>query len=175
MDPSTTRTKGSNSPRSALKNHSRKSSAPPLGPHSKSIRGQCTATWGSPGRAPKAISSTLGWVAAVNATESPSQLRPALIHRTWINVCSALTAASVGMMQLSGAGLGLLRHRSRPSAHLRDAIFWVYSRYRALSTFRRHSLVGLCRIATETHVSLADSLSQNRLKRGGPPANVSQE
>ena len=25
----------------------------------------------------------LGWVAAVRATESPSQLRPALIHRTW--------------------------------------------------------------------------------------------
>jgi hypothetical protein len=42
-------------------------------------------------------------VAAVNATESPSQLRPALIHRTWINVSSALTAASVGMLQLSGA------------------------------------------------------------------------
>ena len=38
MDPSTTRTKGSNSPRSALKNHSRKSSVPPVRPHSKSIR-----------------------------------------------------------------------------------------------------------------------------------------
>ncbi|WP_241524354.1 hypothetical protein [Mycobacterium paraense] len=44
-------------------------------------------------------------MAAVNATESPSQLSPALIHRTWINVSSALTAASVGMTQLSGAGL----------------------------------------------------------------------
>ena len=31
----------------------------------------------------------LGWVAPVNATESPSQLRPALIHRTWIRVSSA--------------------------------------------------------------------------------------
>src|SRR3954449_13156661 len=97
MDPSTTRTNGSNSPRSALKNHSRKSSAPPLGPHSKSIRGQWTAILGSPGRAPSAISSMLGWVAAVNATESPSQLNPALIQRTWINASSALTAASLGM------------------------------------------------------------------------------
>src|SRR6201999_1971666 len=103
-DPSATSTNGSSSPRSALKNHSRKSSAPPVGPHSKSINGQWTATLGRPGRAPRAISSTLGWVAAVNATESPSQLRPALIQRTWINVSSALTAASVGMLQLSGAG-----------------------------------------------------------------------
>jgi hypothetical protein len=39
----------------------------------------------------------LGWVAAVSATESPSQLRPALIHKTWIRVCSALTAAGVGI------------------------------------------------------------------------------
>ena len=31
----------------------------------------------------------LGWVAAVSATESPSQLSPALIHRTWIRVSSA--------------------------------------------------------------------------------------
>ena len=74
---------------------------PASGPHSKSISGQCTAILGRPGRAPRAISSMLGWVAAVNATESPSQLRPALIHSTWINVSSALTAASVGMPQLS--------------------------------------------------------------------------
>src|SRR3954452_7008786 len=94
IDPSTTRTNGSSSPRSALKNHSRKSSAPPLGPHSKSISGQCTATFGSPGRAPSAISSMLGWVAAVRATESPSQLRPALIQSTWIKVSSAASAAS---------------------------------------------------------------------------------
>ena len=97
IDPSTTSTNGSSSPRSALKNHSRKSSAPPFGPHSKSIRGQCTAIFGSPGSAPSAISSMLGCVAAVSATESPSQLRPALIHRTWIKVSSALTAASVGI------------------------------------------------------------------------------
>lgn len=42
MDPSTTSTKGSISPRSPLKNHSMKVSAPPTGPHSKSIRGQWT-------------------------------------------------------------------------------------------------------------------------------------
>src|SRR5271163_1990223 len=104
IEPSTTSTNGSSSPRSALKNHSRKSSAPPVGPHSKSISGQCTAILGRPGSAPSAISSILGWVAAVSATESPSQLRPALIHRTWIKVSSALTAASVGIAQLSGPG-----------------------------------------------------------------------
>ena len=57
-------TNGSSSPRSALKNHSRKSSAPPSGPHSKSISGQWTAIFGRPGRAPSAISSMLGCVAA---------------------------------------------------------------------------------------------------------------
>ena len=88
IDPSTTRTNGSSSPRSALKNHSMKSSAPPTGPHSKSISGQCTAILGSPGSAPRAISSMLGWVAAVSATESPSQLSPALIQRTWTTASS---------------------------------------------------------------------------------------
>jgi hypothetical protein len=58
-----------------------KVSAPLSGPHSKSISGQCTAIFGSPGNAPRTISSMLGCVAAVRATESPSQLRPALIQR----------------------------------------------------------------------------------------------
>src|SRR5690349_20672499 len=31
----------------------------------------------------------LGWVAAVSATESPSQLRPALIHKMWTTVSGA--------------------------------------------------------------------------------------
>src|SRR3984957_7616252 len=56
-------------------------SAPCSGPHSKSMSGQCTATLGSPGRAPRTISSMLGWVAAVSATESPPQLRPPFIQR----------------------------------------------------------------------------------------------
>ena len=38
----------------------------------------------------------LGWVAAVRATESPSQLSPALIHRTWMTVSSG--GASVVVM-----------------------------------------------------------------------------
>ena len=101
MEPSTTSTNGSSSPRSALKNHSMKSSAPPTGPHSKSMRGQCTAIFGRPGSAPSAISSMLGWVAAVSATESPSQLSPALIQRMWMTVSSggasvAVTASSRG-------------------------------------------------------------------------------
>ena len=83
IDPSTTSTNGSSSPRSALKKLSRKSSLDPIGPASKSISGQCTATFGRPGSAPSAISSMLGWVAAVSATESPSQDRPALIQRMW--------------------------------------------------------------------------------------------
>src|SRR5580658_9938162 len=91
IDPSITSTNGSSSPRSALKNHSRKSSAPPTGPHSKSMSGQWTAILGRPGNAPRAISSMLGCVAAVSATESPSQLNPALIQRTWT------TASSVGV------------------------------------------------------------------------------
>src|SRR5450759_2627506 len=43
IDPSTTSTNGSSSPRSALCHHSMKLSAPCSGPHSKSISGQCTA------------------------------------------------------------------------------------------------------------------------------------
>ncbi len=81
IEPSTTSTNGSSSPRSAWKKYSMKSLLLPTGPLSKSISGQCTATFGSPGSAPSAISSMLGWVAAVRATESPSQLSPALIHR----------------------------------------------------------------------------------------------
>src|SRR3954463_11328602 len=112
MDPSTTRTNSSSSPRSALKNHSRKSSAPPFGPHSKSISGQWTATLGRPGSAPSAISSMLDWVAAVRATESPSQLRPALIHRTWIRTSSAASSASrVGAYGISATSRGHLLDR----------------------------------------------------------------
>src|SRR3954454_10693988 len=112
MEPSTTSTKGSSSPRSALRNHSRKSSAPPCEPHSKSISGQCTATFGSPGSAPSAISSMLGWVAAVSATESPSQLSPALIQRTWTVVCSAATASAVGMAHIPSGPAGLESHHA---------------------------------------------------------------
>ena len=67
---------------------------------SKSISGQCTATLGSPGSAPSTMSSMLGWIAAVNATESPSQLSPALIHSMWTTGSSRSgeppLAASVG-------------------------------------------------------------------------------
>jgi hypothetical protein len=41
---------------------------------------------GRPGRAPRAISSILGWVAAVNETDSPSQDKPQLIQRIWIGL-----------------------------------------------------------------------------------------
>ncbi len=64
-------------------------SAPLSGPHSKSISGQWTAILGKPGKAPRTISSMLGCVAAVSATESPSHDSPALIQRMWMG-CSSV-------------------------------------------------------------------------------------
>src|SRR6266571_6356674 len=61
------------------------------------MSGQCTATFGSPGRAPSAISSMLGCVAAVSATESPSQLSPALIHKMWSTSSCEVPAAWVAV------------------------------------------------------------------------------
>jgi len=87
-EPSTTRMNGSSSPRSARWNQSMKLSAPLSGPDSKSKNGQCMATVGSPGSAPITMSSMLGWVAAVSATDSPSQLRPPFIQRRW-RTCSS--------------------------------------------------------------------------------------
>ena len=111
IDPSTTSTNGSSSPRSALCHHSMKLSAPCSGPHSKSISGQCTATFGSPGRAPSTISSMLGWVAAVSATESPSHPRPPFIHRMCMTgscvACDSCVMAcrpSVGRGRLARSG-----------------------------------------------------------------------
>ena len=45
----------------------------------------------------------LGWVAAVSATESPSQLSPALIQRTW----TTGSAESVGDVPLVGASVAI--------------------------------------------------------------------
>ena len=101
IEPSTTSTNGSSSPRSALCHHSMKLSAPCSGPHSKSISGQCTATLGSPGSAPSTISSMLGWVAAVSATESPSQLSPPFIQR----MCTTGSAGSAWPASLACVGL----------------------------------------------------------------------
>ena len=49
----------------------------------------------------------LGCVAAVSDTESPSQLSPALIQRTWIRVSSALIASSVGMVSAFPSASGV--------------------------------------------------------------------
>src|SRR5579863_5515581 len=103
MDPSTTSTNGSSSPRSALCHHSMNVSAPCSGPHSKSISGQCTATLGSPGRAPSTISSMLGCVAAVSATESPSQPRPPFIQRMWTTGSSDMARHPSGRYSLTQA------------------------------------------------------------------------
>src|SRR6202023_2515707 len=56
-------------------------------PTSYARTGLCKCTLGSPGMAPKRTSSMLGWVAAVTETESPSQPRPAVIHR----ICTSAT------------------------------------------------------------------------------------
>ena len=88
-----------------------KLSAPCSGPHSKSISGQCTAIGGSPGNAPSTISSMLGWVAAVSATESPSQLSPPFIQRMWTGAAStSVSAASavlvIAIASTNSGGLG---------------------------------------------------------------------
>ena len=83
---------GSSSPRSARWNHSMKLSAEPSGPFSKARYGQCRAICGRPGSAPRTRSSMLGWVAAVSATDSPSQLRPPFIQR----MCSTFAPSPSG-------------------------------------------------------------------------------
>ena len=40
----------------------------------------------------------LGWVAAVSATESPSQLSPALIQRTWTTVSSTVSSGGASVV-----------------------------------------------------------------------------
>ena len=46
---------------------------------------------------PSTISSMLGWVAAVSATESPSQLRPPFIQRMWTGPASVSGSATLVM------------------------------------------------------------------------------
>jgi hypothetical protein len=53
-----------------------------LSPSRRRGPGWCRCTRGRPGTAPSRSSSRLGCVAAVMAMESPSQLRPAVIHKT---------------------------------------------------------------------------------------------
>src|ERR1700761_9367226 len=49
------------------------------------------------------MSSMLGWVAAVTDTESPSQLSPAVIQRTWISV----TAGAGWVFRPAGASVAV--------------------------------------------------------------------
>ena len=67
-------------PRGACENGSTNSS-----PFSYARKGLWSVTAGSVGMAPRTRSSILGWVAAVMAMVSPSQLRPAVIQRTSIS------------------------------------------------------------------------------------------
>ena len=84
---------------------------PCSGPHSKSINGQCTAILGSPGSAPSTISSMLGWVAAVRATESPSQPSPPFIQRMWT------TPSSSWVCRLSAVAVVTVAHLLCGDAH----------------------------------------------------------
>src|ERR1700733_13475563 len=81
MEPSTTRTNGSNLPFSASYQYLRNSS-----PFSYASTGLCKCTFGRPEMAPSRTSSILGCVAAVMETESPSQPRPAVIHKIWTSL-----------------------------------------------------------------------------------------
>ncbi len=77
IEPSTTSTNGSSSPRSAWYQASMNSA-----PTSYASTGLCTTTRGMPGITPWTMSSRLGLVAEVMATESPSQDNPVVIHMT---------------------------------------------------------------------------------------------
>ena len=90
IEPSTTSTNGSSSPRSALQNHSMNSSPPTGRSRSRSAASGRPPSAG-PGSVPSTMSSMLGCMAAVSATESPSQLSPALIHEMWTTVSSAIS------------------------------------------------------------------------------------
>src|SRR4051794_15758465 len=65
---------------------------------------------------PSTRSSTLGFLALVSETESPSQLRPALIHKTWTTVslsplvfmvpsCSVRRCEALVSRRIPGGGL----------------------------------------------------------------------
>ncbi len=101
IDPSTTSTNGSRRPSSASYHARMKSS-----PVSIASIGLCRTTRGMPGITPVIRSSMLGLVAEVIATDSPSQPRPLVIHRTWIVSSSVLLCfayASIDKSSLSGA------------------------------------------------------------------------
>ena len=83
IEPSTTRTNGSSSPRSAC-HHASMNSAP----FSKASTGLWTITFGIPGIDWVMMSSRLGLTAEVIATESPSHERPLVIQRTWASTAS---------------------------------------------------------------------------------------
>ena len=70
------------------------------------MSGQCTATLGSPGSAPSTISSMLGWVAAVSATESPSQPSPPFIQR----MCTTGSAADCAEPSLVSVAVAMRGH-----------------------------------------------------------------
>src|SRR5690606_20072392 len=92
IEPSTTTTNGSTSPRTAARNGARKSS-PPCDGDSTLL---CRFTFGSPGMSPLTTSSIDGCADAVIDTVSPSQLMPSEIHRMWISSNPSLMAYLLG-------------------------------------------------------------------------------
>ena len=69
-------------------------------PTSKASTGLCTTTLGIPGIAWVMMSSRLGLVAEVIATESPSQLSPVVIQITCAVTASVSLCASISAMAM---------------------------------------------------------------------------
>ena len=84
-------------------------------PFSYASTGLWTTTRGMPGMIPRTMSSRLGFVAEVIATESPSQERPVVIQMTWAVTASvafwlgtnstAVMRAPFTVSRSAGAGL----------------------------------------------------------------------
>src|SRR6187455_3258860 len=97
IEPSTTSTNGASSVPSAASRNGLRNSSPPSEGSSTLL---CRWTFGSPGIAPSSTSSMLGWPAAVIETESPSQLMPSEIQRTWTSSTPALVSAAMSHLLL---------------------------------------------------------------------------
>ena len=121
IEPSTISTNGSSSPRSALKNHSRKSSAPPLGPHSKSISGQWTAIFGRPGQGAERDLLDAGLRRAGQGDRVAVAAQPGVDPQ---DVDDGLSSVATGRPPRAGGAGAPLRHPNvpPPDAHVNECI-----------------------------------------------------
>src|SRR5580704_6098860 len=75
-------------------------------------------TFGMPGIACRTRSSRLGLVAAVIATESPSQLSPVVIHRTWAVTASVFLCSANAVLAMTAPRLRSTDTRQRVAHQL---------------------------------------------------------